>query len=1178
MRTYVRSVIALLLVSAAPVCAADTMYVDGANGSDAWDSRWPTGDGATTVIGGRAVAQPGSFVAWGNNEWGQCNVPVPNTGFIAGAAGLDHSLGLKEDGSIVAWGNNDWGQCNVPSPNAGFIAVAAGGYHSLGLKESGTIVPWGQCQWGQCAVPLPNTGFTAVAGGVYHSLGLKEDGSIVGWGLNADGQCDPPEPNTGFVAVAAGGYHSLGLQDDGSIIAWGLNGAGQCNVPLPNTGFIAVAAGRSHSLGLKEDGSIVVWGDNGYGQCNVPEPNSGFVAVAGGWQHSLGLKADGSIAAWGANYSGQCNVPAPNAEYTAIEKACNHSLAIKQNQPPYVPSDPFPADGASEVPLLTILSWVGGDPFPQDTVLYDVYFGTVPEPPLVSTQSATAYDPGVLLRDTQYYWMIVARDSLAQWTAGPLWDFVTTAVNIPPNTPDNPYPPDGALDVPVDVDLSWTGGDPDGDLVTYDVYLGTSVPLPLVSENQTATTYAAENLQVDTTYYWQIVARDCGGSTTGPTWAFTTREVAGNVILYVGGTEPNNYATIQAAVDAAIAGDTVFVYDESSPYYEHVVVNKAITLMGENRDTTIIDGGGTGVVVYIADASEVTVTGFTIRGNVGIQVNPPCDDPWGPCGWIGRSAGNTIASNRIISVSYSNMGIVLYGVDYEAENNVIIGNEVTADAGWVGIWLESGPHDDSGYPVPANNLLSDNTVSGYEFGVLLTGHSPGDCGYSPPPTCGDHNQVLNNVLSDNDYAVFAGGYPGWSLGTYVNTIQGNMVVECDVGLFFGYPLDFSTGRNTIADNTFLSPESWLDIYIRSDDNDIAGNQLSRMLSEFSVFNDITNNTFDDVVAFYDSYANHFIGDTFVGCSVHFSRGSGNHIYHNDFLDATVTVYQCGITWHNGYPSGGNYWNTYAGIDLYHGPSQDLPGSDCIGDMPQGDDRYPFMDLDGWLVNCPPYPPYSPVPADASFGVDVNADLGWTGGDPNPADVVSYDVYFGTDTPPSLVSEHQAATTYDPGLLQANTTYFWQVVAWDDDGLSSPGPLWAFYTYPAGDVDLDGDVDYDDYVLFVAAFGHSSGQPEYRPGADLDHDGVVTLVDYQMWRQSYGDYVGDPQAPLPVRPGDLNVDGLVNLIDINPFVLALINADSYYAEYPWGNIMNGDLNADGQVNFADISPFVALLSQ
>ena len=62
-------------------------------------------------------------------------------------AGEYHSLGLKEDGSIVAWGRNDYGQCNVPSPNTNFVAVAGGKFYSIGLKEDGSIVAWGRLDW-----------------------------------------------------------------------------------------------------------------------------------------------------------------------------------------------------------------------------------------------------------------------------------------------------------------------------------------------------------------------------------------------------------------------------------------------------------------------------------------------------------------------------------------------------------------------------------------------------------------------------------------------------------------------------------------------------------------------------------------------------------------------------------------------------------------------------------------------------------------------------------------------------------------------------------------------------------------------------------------------------------------------------------------------------------------------
>ncbi len=82
------------------------------------------------------VYAAGEIVAWGNNGYGQCNVPEPNTGFTAIAVGQDHSLGLKTDGSIVAWGYNGNGQCDVSEPNTGFMAIAAGYSNSFGLRGS----------------------------------------------------------------------------------------------------------------------------------------------------------------------------------------------------------------------------------------------------------------------------------------------------------------------------------------------------------------------------------------------------------------------------------------------------------------------------------------------------------------------------------------------------------------------------------------------------------------------------------------------------------------------------------------------------------------------------------------------------------------------------------------------------------------------------------------------------------------------------------------------------------------------------------------------------------------------------------------------------------------------------------------------------------------------------------
>jgi hypothetical protein len=81
----------------------------------------------------------------------------------------------------------------------------------------------------------------------------------------------------------------------------------------------------------------------------------------------------------------------------------------------------------------------------------------------------------------------------------------------------------------------------------------------------------------------------------------------------------------------------------------------------------------------------------------------------------------------------------------------------------------------------------------------------------------------------------------------------------------------------------------------------------------------------------------------------------------------------------------------------------------------------------------------------------------------------------------------------------------------------------------GDLDNDGDVDYDDYVIFRAAFGGPvDGTPPQDAQCDFDSSGAVGMTDYAAWLDCYRDYVGDPQAGPPsnplVRPKPVQFDG------------------------------------------------------
>jgi len=116
----------------------------------------------------------------------------------------------------------------------------------------------------------------------------------------------------------------------------------------------------------------------------------------------------------------------------------NKENEIWGNRPPYVPKNPIPENGETDVPIDEIfLSWTGGDP-DGDPVRYDVYFGKSSPPPLVVyNQIATRYDPGIMDMYTTYYWQIVARDFFGSTTTGPIWNFATgSRTNNPPNAPE----------------------------------------------------------------------------------------------------------------------------------------------------------------------------------------------------------------------------------------------------------------------------------------------------------------------------------------------------------------------------------------------------------------------------------------------------------------------------------------------------------------------------------------------------------------------------------------------------------------------------------------------------------------------------------------------------------------------------------------------------------------------
>ena len=167
-------------------------------------------------------------------------------------------------------------------------------------------------------------------------------------------------------------------------------------------------------------------------------------------------------------------------------------------------------------------------------------------------------------------------------------------------------------------------------------------------------------------------------------------------------------------------------------------------------------------------------------------------------------------------------------------------------------------------------------------------------------------------------------------------------------------------------------------------------------------------------------------------------------------------------------------------------------------------------------NTPPYTPSNPSPANHATGQSIYTDLDWTGGDPDAGDTVTYDVYFGTSTRPLKVSTAQSETTYDPGTLNSNMKYYWRIVATDNHGASTTGPLWDFTTGStltcAIELRKDGaEIDEievgESFDIYVRDSTDDSGISEVCFSSDDSQDGILTgeWTAWYDWDTSSGDW-------------------------------------------------------------------------
>jgi len=227
---------------------------------------------------------------------------------------------------------------------------------------------------------------------------------------------------------------------------------------------------------------------------------------------------------------------------------------------------------------------------------------------------------------------------------------------------------------------------------------------------------------------------------------------------------------------------------------------------------------------------------------------------------------------------------------------------------------------------------------------------------------GDNGIVAerSNIIIDGAGYTLQGtgnGFHGFRLLCITNVTIRNTNIK---NFFNGIWLD-SSSNIAISGNNITNNRYGIGLYNSSNFNSISGNNITAnngggiSLDYSSNYNSISRNNITnnmEGIYLYSSYSNSISGNNITnngyGIYLYF-LSDYNSIFHNNFINNGQQVYSLDSVnvWDDGYPSGGNFWSDYVGVDVKSGLSQDLPESDGIGDTPyiidaDNQDRYPLM--------------------------------------------------------------------------------------------------------------------------------------------------------------------------------------------------------------------------------------------
>jgi len=408
-----------------------------------------------------------------------------------------------------------------------------------------------------------------------------------------------------------------------------------------------------------------------------------------------------------------------------------------------------------------------------------------------------------------------------------------------------------------------------------------------------------------------------------------------------------SYATIQEAIDADETLDEHVIFVDSGVYRENVFVNKSLSLVGEDRSTTVVEGSGKTVVHVKSD--NVEISGFTIRnGTFGL--------------WFDHAEYAKITDNTLSEGEY---GIRLY----HSSNAQVIGNHVSGFRHF-GIELDSS----------GNCLLRNNSMVGNKYNFGVDGELLSDFLNDIDDSNTVNGKPVRYLINRRDlvvgYQTFEDyGYLGFVNSTNIR-VEDLEVRDNKEGLLFAFVADSSITDVNAVDN-------WNGIYVahsrnvsvslcRASHNFDYGIKFFNSSRSSAIQNNVDNNGWAGIGLFgspdsildmneanFNSFNLHlvFTNNSLVtgnnasglvpgkagGYSIAVYYSHDNLIHHNSF--STTLLYVESIngsrftprnSWDNGFE--GNYWLSYGGLDENHDGIGDAAYSVGEGNV----DNYPLM--------------------------------------------------------------------------------------------------------------------------------------------------------------------------------------------------------------------------------------------